>query len=125
MQLLLILLYIIIGVDYLYPFCFRYFGMPELPPSTIEFSIFVLFLITLIKRYISSRNFINSDIKLRRYRYFILAFLIIALLSSIINFNNMFLVAKVFLNFSFINLILFITILEIDFNEKRQFRIIK
>ena len=125
MNLLLIILYIIIGVDYLYPFCFRYFGMPQLPPSIVEFSIFGLFLITLIKRYVSTRNFINSDIKLRRYRYFILTFLTIALLSSILNLNNMFLVAKVFLNFSFVNLILFITILEIDFNEKNQYRIIK
>jgi hypothetical protein len=48
-----------------------------------------------------------------------------ALFSSILNLNNMFLVAKVFLNYSLINLVLFFTILELDMNEKNQNKIIK
>jgi hypothetical protein len=121
----LLILYLIIGIDYLYPFGFRYFGFPQLPPSTIELVILVLFSFTFIKGFIGNRDFINSDNKLKLYRYLILLFIMTALFSSILNLNNMFLVAKVFLNYSLINLVLFFTILELDMNEKNQNKIIK
>jgi hypothetical protein len=50
---------------------------------------------------------------------------VIAVVSAVLNYSNFLLVAKVFLNFSFINLILFVTILEMDLNEKNQKNIIK
>jgi len=49
----------------------------------------------------------------------------LAIISSILNYNNFYLVAKVFLDYSFINLILFLTILEMELNEKSQKNIIK
>jgi hypothetical protein len=125
MTLPIFILFLIIGIDFLYPFFFRYFGFPPLPPSTIEFVKLALFLITFIKILFKNKKFINSDSNLLRYRYFILIFLLIAIISSVINYNNLFLVAKVFLDFSFINLVLFFTILELDLNEKQQKNIIR
>jgi hypothetical protein len=125
MTLPLLILFLIIGMDFIYPFFFRYFGFPPLPPSTIELSIMGLFVFTFFKMLIENRRFNNSDILLRKYKYLILLFLLVAIFGSILNFNNMFLVAKVFLNFSFINLILFLTILELDLTEKNQKNIVK
>jgi hypothetical protein len=116
----LYILYLLIGIDFLYPFFFRYFGLPQLPPSTVELGIIGIFIITFIRIILENRNFINSDVKLKRYKYFIIAFLLIAIISSVLNYNNLFLVAKVFIDFSFINIILFLTILELDLNEKKQ-----
>lgn len=121
----LFILYIIIGLEYIYPFGFRYLGFPQLPPLTVELGILGLCSITISKKLIQNRDFINSDIKLRYYRYIIILFLITSIFSSILNYNNMFLVAKVFLNFSLINMILFLTILEIELNENNQNKIIK
>jgi hypothetical protein len=121
----IIIIYLIIGIDFLYPFCYRYLGLPQLPPSLVELSILGIFSITFIKIYFENRNFVNSDNKIRIYRYFILSFLVIAIISSILNYNNLYLVAKVFLDFSFVNLILFLTILELELKEKSQKNIIK
>lgn len=120
MTIRLFILYLFIGIDFLYPFFFRYFGLPQLPPSMIELGILGIFIITFIKNILENKTFINSDIKLRRYKYFILTFLFIAIISSVLNYNNMLLVAKVFIDFSFINLVLFLTILEFDLSEKNQ-----
>jgi hypothetical protein len=121
----LFLLYLIIGLDFLYPFFFRYFGIPPQPPSMIQLGILGMFIITFFRAILENKNFINSDVKLKRYKYFILIYLFIAIISSILNYNNMILMAKVFLDFSFINLILFLTIMELDLNEKNQKNIIK
>ena len=121
----LFILYLIIGIDFLYPFFFRYFGIPSQPPSMVQLGILGIFIITFFRVILENKNFINSDIKLRRYKYFILIYLFIAIIGSILNYNNMILVAKVFLDFSFINLILFLTIMELDLTEKNQKNIIK
>ena len=124
MNLSVFLLYVIIGIEFLFPFCVRYLGFTRLPTATTELVILGMFLITFINKYYENNNYNNSDSRLKYYRYFILSFLLISLISSILNQNNMFLVGKVFLDFSFIYLILFFTILELDINEKNQNKII-
>ena len=74
---------------------------------------------------LENRSLINSGSKLNHYKYFIILYFVIAVVSAVLNYSNFLLVAKVFLNFSFINLILFVTILEMDLNEKNQKNIIK
>ena len=125
MLLIIILIYFIIGTKFLYPFFMRYCGFPVIPPLAMQFVILALTVVIFLKAFIEKKDFNSSYNILRFQKYLIILFLVIAIVSSLVNNNNFFLMIKTFLEFSLINLILFIAILETDLSEKSQEKIIK
>src|ERR1035437_1419524 len=125
MTLPVLILYVIFGINYLYPFCIRYLGFPSLPTDFKEILVLSLFTAIYLKAFLVNKTFNSSFLKIRAYKYFFLLFVLIAIINSFINQNNLVLVIKAFLEFTVICWILFLAVLEMDINEKNQEKIIK
>ena len=120
-----LLIYILISVIYIYPFCIRYFGFPELPPLATQMMILLLFVETYFTSFLNNKSFISTDRKIRKYLLYIILFLLTTFITAFINYNNVILVIKSLLEFGLIGLLLFLAIIEIDLSEKNQEQILK
>lgn len=121
----ILLIYIIICIIYIYPFCIRYFSFPELPPLTIQIIILFLFVGTYLTSFIKNKNFISTGEKLRKYLFYIILFIISVFITTIINYGNVIIVIKSLIQFGLTGLFLFLAIIEIDLSEKNQEQILK
>jgi len=118
------IIYIIICSIYLYPFCIKYLGFPELPPLTTQMIILMFFIGTYLTSFIKNKNIVSADRIFRKYLVYVGLFLMIVFLTSVINYNNLILVVKSLLEFGLIGLLLFLTVMEIDLSEKHQEQIL-
>lgn len=121
----ILLIYIIICIIYIYPFCIRYFSFPELPPLTTQIIILFLFVVTYLTSFIKNKNFISTGEKLRKYLFYIILFIISVFITAFINYGNVILVIKSLIQFGLAGLLLFLAIIEIDLSEKNQGQILK
>ena len=121
----ILLIYIIICIIYIYPFCIRYFSFPELPPLTTQIIILFLFVGTYLTSFIKNKNFISTGEKLRKYLFYIILFIISVFITTIINYGNVIIVIKSLIQFGLTGLFLFLAIIEIDLSEKNQEQILK
>ena len=121
----ILLIYIIICIIYIYPFCIRYFSFPELPPLTIQIIILFLFVGTYLTSFIKNKDFISTGEKLRKYLFYIILFIISVFITTIINYGNVIIVIKSLIQFGLTGLFLFLAIIEIDLSEKNQEQILK
>ncbi len=122
---LFFLLYLIIGIDFLYPFAIRYFGFPELPTLSVQFLIVGFFFIVYLNSFLTNKRPNIYYPYLRKYAYLFFVFIIIEILSAFINSNSILIVLKSMISFSIIYIILFLAIIEIDMDEKGQTNLIK
>src|ERR1039457_1095274 len=115
-----IILYLIIIINFLIPFSFRYLGFPDLPTDSKELLILLLFLVTYLKTFLKNKPFNSSNVKIRKYLYFLFLFVLVAIINSFVNQNNLALVIKAFIEFTLISWILFLAVLEMELNENNQ-----
>ena len=125
MIILYLMLYFVIGVEFLYPFTIRYYGFPQLPALSIQALILLLFTIIYLNSIISNKRLNIFSLGLKNYKYLFLIFGLNIMLSAFLNSNNILLVIKSIVSYSLIYIVLFLTILEMDLNEKGQENLIK
>ena len=82
MNLPLLALYLILIINFLYPFCVRYFGLPNLPTDSSEFLVLSLFVAIYIKSFLRNKIFNISITRIRVYKYFLLIFVSVAIINS-------------------------------------------
>ncbi len=122
---LIFFIYFLIGIKFLYPFFYRYLGLPELPSLSFQISIFALFIIIYLKTFVVNKGFAISGSKLKSYKFVFLSFIVLIFFSALINSNNLLLVVKSILEYSIIYLLLFLALLEMNMKEKEQENILK
>lgn len=125
MNLFLVIIYLIIGAKFLYPFFVRYIGLPELPPFTVQLLIMFLFITVYLTKYLNKKIFIISNNNFKPYKYSFVLLLVIIMTSTLVNANNVLLVLKSFFEFDIIFILLFLSIIELGFNENIQNYLIK
>ena len=125
MILLFFLLYLIIGLNFLYPFIIRYFGFPPLPTMSEQLLIVAFFILVYLNSAISNKKPNIYYSYLRIYAYLFLSFLLIEIFSAFLNSNSFLLVIKSMISFSIIYLLFFLAIIEMDMNEKGQRKVIE
>ncbi len=125
MNLTIYLLYIIIALKFLYPFCIRYLNFSNLSWFAIPLLIIILFTATYAKVYFANEKFAFSENKLKPYKYTFIILMSVIFISAILNLNNMLLVMKSLFEYSIIYIILFLAVLEMEMSEKSQEYVIK
>ena len=119
-----VLLYAYISSKFLYPFCERYFHLPELPPLMLEL-LFVLAYLVIGSHAIITGKKESTNKYLIIYKSFFSILLLLLIVSSILNNNNWFLVGKSLLTFFFPFIIITLVIIKVDFTEKEQMNLLK
>ena len=82
-----VLLYAYISSKFLYPFCERYFHLPELPPLMLEL-LFVLAYLVIGSHAIITGKKESTNKYLIIYKSFFSILLLLLIVSSILNNNN-------------------------------------
>ncbi len=119
-----VLLYSYIASKFLYPFCVRYFHLPELPPLSLELLFTALYMVINSYSIISGRrNYSNKYLTI--YKIFFSILLLLFLTSSILNNNNWLLTFKAFLTFFFPFIIITLVITKADFTQKEQMNLLR
>ena len=118
-------IYIIIVLNFIYPFFIRYFGLPYIKELYVNSILFGVFFYSLLIGSFLGQSRVQSNQVVSKYKILFFALFILVIFSSLFNNNNWFVLIKAVIEFYFPYLMLFLIITRIKLSNKEEEKLIK
>ena len=118
-------IYILIVFKFIYPFFVRYFGFPDIKTLYDNSIIIGLFLLSWLNNLGLEKSSVRKSIVVSKYKYMFFVLLVLVVLSSFLNDNQIFVLIKSIIDYYFPFLFLFLIITQAQLSKEQLKILIK